>query len=146
MSERLRRWTRNPLGSARRGSNPLGVDFFHVPRALQRSNRISIEFEVADAITPLKTACTQGSTRGGREEPTTGIHNKSPRCILEVLREPNREVMPGNSTWRKSDLAVGEGLRGRGCFEFSPLQVAIQRRCDTIATPSNVGLHRYPTT
>ena len=25
MSERLRRWTRNPLGSARRGSNPLGV-------------------------------------------------------------------------------------------------------------------------
>ena len=24
--ERLRRWTRNPLGSARRGSNPLGVD------------------------------------------------------------------------------------------------------------------------
>ena len=26
MSERLKRWTRNPLGSARRGSNPLGVD------------------------------------------------------------------------------------------------------------------------
>ena len=25
MSEWLRRWTRNPLGSARRGSNPLGV-------------------------------------------------------------------------------------------------------------------------
>ena len=27
MSEWLRRWTRNPLGSARRGSNPLGVVF-----------------------------------------------------------------------------------------------------------------------
>ena len=27
MSERLRRWTRNPLGSARKGSNPLGVAF-----------------------------------------------------------------------------------------------------------------------
>jgi hypothetical protein len=27
LSEWLRRWTRNPLGSARRGSNPLGVDF-----------------------------------------------------------------------------------------------------------------------
>ena len=26
VSEQLRRWTRNPLGSARRGSNPLGVD------------------------------------------------------------------------------------------------------------------------
>ena len=25
VSERSRRWTRNPLGSARRGSNPLGV-------------------------------------------------------------------------------------------------------------------------
>jgi hypothetical protein len=25
VSEWLRRWTRNPLGSARRGSNPLGV-------------------------------------------------------------------------------------------------------------------------
>ena len=27
VSERLRRWTRNPLGSARRGSNPLAVDY-----------------------------------------------------------------------------------------------------------------------
>ena len=27
VSERLRRWTRNPLGSARRGSNPLGVAY-----------------------------------------------------------------------------------------------------------------------
>ena len=26
VSEWLRRWTRNPLGSARRGSNPLAVD------------------------------------------------------------------------------------------------------------------------
>ena len=30
VSEWLRRWTRNPLGSARRGSNPLGVGFFGV--------------------------------------------------------------------------------------------------------------------
>ena len=29
VSERLRRWTRNPLGSARRGSNPLAVDLWH---------------------------------------------------------------------------------------------------------------------
>ena len=27
VSERVRRWTRNPLGSARRGSNPLAVVF-----------------------------------------------------------------------------------------------------------------------
>ena len=30
VSERLRRWTRNPLDSARRGLNPLGVDWFEV--------------------------------------------------------------------------------------------------------------------
>jgi hypothetical protein len=34
VSERLRRWTRNPLGSARRSSNPLGVDFRYLARAL----------------------------------------------------------------------------------------------------------------
>ena len=28
MSEWLRRWTANPLGSARAGSNPAGIDFF----------------------------------------------------------------------------------------------------------------------
>ena len=35
--ERLRRWTRNPLGSARRGSNPLAVASLLTPgqRALQ---------------------------------------------------------------------------------------------------------------
>ena len=43
VSEWLRRWTRNPLGSARRGSNPLGVGlcvFFMVPcqaMAIQRT-------------------------------------------------------------------------------------------------------------
>ena len=34
MSEWLRRWTRNPLGSARRGSNPLGVVFFLFEQSL----------------------------------------------------------------------------------------------------------------
>ena len=32
VSERLRRWTRNPLGSARRGSNPLAVAFPPIPQ------------------------------------------------------------------------------------------------------------------
>ena len=34
VSERLRRWTRNPLGSARRGSNPLGVVSWHKQKEL----------------------------------------------------------------------------------------------------------------
>ena len=36
VSERLRRWTRNPLGSARRGSNPLGVACCARARGLRR--------------------------------------------------------------------------------------------------------------
>ncbi len=35
VSERLRRWTRNPLGSARRGSNPLAVELFVMHRKSQ---------------------------------------------------------------------------------------------------------------
>ena len=34
VSERLRRWTQNPLGSARRGSNPLGVDCKRIGKLL----------------------------------------------------------------------------------------------------------------
>ena len=37
VSERLRRWTRNPLGSARRGSNPLGVALTPLAAAAMRN-------------------------------------------------------------------------------------------------------------
>ena len=40
MSERLRRWTRNPLGSARRGSNPLAVEILALKRLLQPCQRM----------------------------------------------------------------------------------------------------------
>ena len=39
VSERLRRWTRNPLGSARRGSNPLGVVLHFGTQQLEPSRR-----------------------------------------------------------------------------------------------------------
>ena len=49
VSERLRRWTRNPLGSARRGSNPLGVvlvriftDIFFGTKPFERGVRSEI--------------------------------------------------------------------------------------------------------
>ena len=45
VSERLRRWTRNPLGSARRGSNPLAVDFRRIP-----ISRISLEPQNLNAV------------------------------------------------------------------------------------------------
>ena len=50
MSEWLRRWTRNPLGSARRGSNPLGVAFFAYLRRRYRSYKYSITYAVAYAL------------------------------------------------------------------------------------------------
>ena len=40
MSEWLRRWTRNPLGSAREGSNPFGVGFARWRQKLVHKNRL----------------------------------------------------------------------------------------------------------
>ena len=47
MSEWLRRWTRNPLGSAREGSNPFAVVF--IAKSCQQLNNInvSVEWEIA---------------------------------------------------------------------------------------------------
>ena len=39
LSEWLRRWTRNPLGSARKGSNPLGVALPQAPQASTQPSR-----------------------------------------------------------------------------------------------------------
>ena len=53
LSEWLRRWTRNPLGSARKGSNPLGVA---LPQTLQTAARPSRSCN--SPATPLATqAC-----------------------------------------------------------------------------------------
>ena len=48
MSGRLRRWTRNPLGSARRGSNPLGVAFACAFATRDRAWRCSISARACD--------------------------------------------------------------------------------------------------
>ena len=39
VAEWLRRWTANPLGSARVGSNPILVDVFYLRRCLLKNNR-----------------------------------------------------------------------------------------------------------
>ena len=49
MSEWLRRWTRNPLGSARRGSNPLGVGFYGTMHTLLFTQLV-VYNRVADAL------------------------------------------------------------------------------------------------
>ena len=59
MSEWLRRWTRNPLGSARRGSNPLGVDtFLHYVREIVRCR-----IELPKNSSPRKAAWPSGLRR-----------------------------------------------------------------------------------
>ena len=50
VSEWLRRWTRNPLGSARRGSNPLGVVFFFSERF--KCGKVQVAFVVAAKLQP----------------------------------------------------------------------------------------------
>ena len=61
VSEWLRRWTRNPLGSARRGSNPLGVAFNSFPMRLL----------------------------GGVESPTYILHNNQRFCGLMDKASPS---------------------------------------------------------
>ena len=68
--ERLRRWTRNPLGSARRGSNPLAVAL-DVGRSFRRYTVCSKQFESGSGIThrshserPLREFALQTDTCG----------------------------------------------------------------------------------
>ena len=80
VSERLRRWTRNPLGSARRGSNPLGVVLSCRPSAIlvalgafarlgqQREHKASRRFEPQslDSESRVLTVTPRGRLVAGR--------------------------------------------------------------------------------
>ena len=50
VSERLRRWARNPLGSARRGSNPLAVAMPQSFPLHQVSLSLSLSLSVSDSL------------------------------------------------------------------------------------------------
>ena len=92
MSERLRRWTRNPLGSARRGSNPLGVVFLKMlvfkspPHAsifdhtaatgiCSTSSCARKEWATATSEQPPKFYPPPGSTTKQPHAPTQGLNN-----------------------------------------------------------------------
>ena len=78
VSERLRRWTRNPLGSARRGSNPLGVAF---PRFLPFLRFFQL------AVGERAVVCKHDTRGNGREE---GATLASQRVALAIaLRRAN---------------------------------------------------------
>ena len=81
VSEWLRRWTRNPLASGRRGSNPLGVDlqslrflqgFYNVlarilhgfSMLLQGCTRLSISFCKAQSLHKLFAMCVTRFLQG----------------------------------------------------------------------------------
>ena len=63
--ERLRRWTRNPLGSARWGSNPLGVGFQYV--------------ETPANCIGVAQKCSSTSV------PQTSVHNHIQHYLLETM-------------------------------------------------------------
>ena len=83
MSERSRRWTRNPLGSARRGSNPLGVEFSatSIGLIIRSTER---RFGLERATRPRRDQT--GNRRDAREEKencgekgTRGAHTHGPQ-------------------------------------------------------------------
>ena len=72
VSEWLRRWTRNPLGSARRGSNPLGVAFWFRP-----TNMICaaiIIFAQRGSLAERSKALASGASPKGREFESHSCH------------------------------------------------------------------------
>ena len=84
VSEWLRRWTRNPLGSARRGSNPLGV-------AAHRCKRSCVALNLANAC-PLPACASRGHACPRNR---AGVRQHVARGLLSVparfrgdLREP----------------------------------------------------------
>ena len=70
VSERLRRWTRNPLGSARRGSNPLAVDYLPLHQ-----------------LSPSKD-CTQVLTES-RASATSNTSNKNSKALSKKGNTPS---------------------------------------------------------
>jgi hypothetical protein len=94
VSEWLRRWTRNPLGSARRGSNPLGVDvaasvpqyvcvisYKHVSRQLRRCGPCCNNQRTQESATKRRSIMTREREREGeRERERERRRHSDPRC------------------------------------------------------------------
>merc|ERR1712242_539787 len=108
VSERLRRWTRNPLGSARRGSNPLAVAFQSSPGGTARRGRGKrAAAESGSTLLIDKRACTISTPMA--EAPCSGLF------ALRLLRSPGWR--PCLSRVLASELlryqdSVSERLRG----------------------------------
>ena len=103
VSERLRRWTRNPLGSARRGSNPLGVVF-----CAMRVSRIVAKAS-AHELHEYRRFAWRGRTASRASPPylTWAVGNS-----YRVMR------CAGSTSWHSqqvSDAAGGPHLRGLSC-------------------------------
>ena len=103
VSERLRRWTRNPLGSARRGSNPLGVVF-----CAMRVSRIVAKAS-AHELHEYRRFAWRGRTASRASPPyltwAVGTSYRVMRCA-------------GSTSWHSqqvSDAAGGPHLRGLSC-------------------------------
>ena len=98
VSEWLRRWTRNPLGSARRGSNPLGVGSVCVRVSLilvsscRRSRHLA-----AQPVSDLENAASEDRTHDLRIMRPTRCQLRYSRLemyptLQEVCTEPVAET------------------------------------------------------
>ena len=89
MSEWLRRWTRNPLGSARRGSNSLGVDV--------------LQFDVKGLRPALPRARMVMMSLGG----TDGAGSSLEECQYPGTLENLESILGGAFTGQQSLLLYG---------------------------------------
>ena len=90
MSELLRRWTRNPLGSARRDSNPLGVDWFEagvrVGEEWKRMGSVLVREEKAKKKRGKKARIAQSTCVGDNEDQ---LQRSNRRHCVRVAKEMN---------------------------------------------------------
>ena len=88
MSDRLRRWTRNPLGSARRGSNPLGVGIALVRLlrgALRRGTCAPARRAAHRPFSLLQALAPRGRPPAQKKQKLTapwGLPRRSPTLVL----------------------------------------------------------------
>ena len=123
VSERLRRWTRNPLGSARRGSNPLAV-------ARRRCAQPPPPPACAPAHEPVRHA------RGGRHVRVQPHHSHAARhasCVRRHTTEPSPGARMGGGAMRRE---CGLGMmhargRARGLWRDVPVPAGGTPRCAT---------------
>ena len=105
VSERLERWTRNPLGSARKGSNPLAVDVTSTPfRVRKQWCHLRAEYKaVASAASKVQKLQQRSHLLDRRDYETCGWRQILGSCgkngVGDMAPSMRPPVGPPGATW-----------------------------------------------